>query len=275
MSKTVGIYCFTNLINNKKYIGQSINIEDRVTQHRSRYKIENDSGYKSAFHSALRKYGLENFSFSIIEECTIEELDDKERYWIQKYNTISPYGYNLTPGGQKNKVDYTKRICPICGKVKSRGAKICKECFSHSAKYTKHIEHTEPLLTLSNFSIQNVDDVLSTSWEAAAKKIGYKSGNSLKKRFKSFGVPAQKEELFQYYEKQTGKQHFKQNQTKQLKIKKNSPKKCAVYDLSGKLLQIFSSVGEAARQMNLHSGHICECCNGKRTKYKNLIWKYI
>lgn len=266
MSKITGIYCFTNLINNKRYIGQSIDVQERISQHKYRYKVKNDSGYRSAFHSALRKYGWENFSFSIIEECTIEELDNKEKYWIQKYNTMSPYGYNLTVGGQKNKADYTRKICPICGKAKSRGAKICKECSGN---------HTKPLLTSSNFSIKNIDDVLSTSWEAAAKKMGYKSGNSLKKRFKAFGIPVQKEKLFQYYEEQTGKQHPKQCQINQPKIKKEVSKKCAVYDLSGHLLQTFSSTREASRQMNLHSGHISECCNGKRAKYKNLIWKYI
>lgn len=280
MSKITGIYCFTNLINNKKYIGQSIDIQERISQHKYRYKVKNDSGYRCAFHSALRKYGWENFSFSVVEECAIEELDNKERYWIQKYNTMSPCGYNLTVGGQKNKADYTRKICPICGRVKSRGSKVCKECHTaysfYSRKNTPYFgNNIKPLLVASDFSIKNIEDVLSTSWEAAAKKLGYKSGNSLKKRFKAFGVPVQKEKLFQYYEEQTGKQHPKQCQINQPKIKKEISKKCAVYDLSGHLLQTFSSTREASRQMNLHSGHISECCNGKRAKYKNLIWKYI
>ena len=276
MSKITGIYCFTNLINDKKYIGQSIDVQERISQHKYRYKLENDTGYKSAFHSALRKYGWENFSFSIVEECTIEELDNKEKYWIQKCNTMSPCGYNLTVGGQKNKTDYTKRICPICGKVKSKGAKVCRECSLHPGNHTNHPgNHTKPLLTSFDFSIENVDDVLSTSWEAAAKKMGYRSGNALKKRFKAFGVPTQKEKLFKYYEEQTGKQHPKQSQIKPPKVKKEIRKKCAVYDLSGNLLQTFPSIREASRQMNLHSGRICECCSGKRSKYKDLVWKYV
>lgn len=49
----------------------------------------------------MRKYGIENFSFEIIEECKKEELNDKEKYWINYFNTFFN-GYNLTTGGQGN-----------------------------------------------------------------------------------------------------------------------------------------------------------------------------
>lgn len=45
------------------------------------------------------KYGIENFNFKILEECSKSELNDKERYYIQKYNTLAPNGYNLQKGG--------------------------------------------------------------------------------------------------------------------------------------------------------------------------------
>jgi hypothetical protein len=48
----------------------------------------------------MRKYGIENFSFTIIEECSIEDLDNKEKYWIAYYNsTDKNKGYNRTEGG--------------------------------------------------------------------------------------------------------------------------------------------------------------------------------
>lgn len=101
----IGIYCITNLINGKKYIGQSNNVEKRWGKHRkSPFNSKNES-YNSPFYQAIRKYGLDNFSFEIIEECKIEELDEKEIYWISFYQTFPPdlgKGYNLTPGGDKN-----------------------------------------------------------------------------------------------------------------------------------------------------------------------------
>lgn len=51
-------------------------------------------------YRAIRKYGLDNFEFSVIEECAIIELDEKEEFYIQQYNTVIPYGYNMSLGGQ-------------------------------------------------------------------------------------------------------------------------------------------------------------------------------
>lgn len=49
----------------------------------------------------MNKYGTENFTFKIIEECDYEILDVRERYWINKLNTLEPYGYNIKNGGNK------------------------------------------------------------------------------------------------------------------------------------------------------------------------------
>lgn len=49
----------------------------------------------------MNKYGINNFSFNVIEECDCDVLDDRERYWIKKLNTLEPYGYNISNGGKK------------------------------------------------------------------------------------------------------------------------------------------------------------------------------
>lgn len=88
-----GIYMFTNKCTEKSYIGQSINIEKRYNAHL--FKMSE----KSLFHDELHYYGIHNFDFEILEECSVQDLDDREMYYIKKYNTISPNGYNLTAGG--------------------------------------------------------------------------------------------------------------------------------------------------------------------------------
>ena len=87
-----GIYKIENLLNGKSYIGQSIEIEHRFAKH----KCAKDDFY---IHRAIRKYGVENFSFKILEECNLEELNEKEKYWIKYYNSLTPNGYNMIPGG--------------------------------------------------------------------------------------------------------------------------------------------------------------------------------
>ena len=57
----IGIYKITNKINNKIYIGQSIDIKERWKQHFYKAYNKKESGYNSAIHQAFRKYGYENF----------------------------------------------------------------------------------------------------------------------------------------------------------------------------------------------------------------------
>lgn len=93
-----GIYCIENKINNKKYIGQSQNIKTRWNSHiRKLDKNIHDNKY---LQSSWNKYGKDNFKFYIIEKCKIEILDEREIYWIGKYDANNEkYGYNLTSGG--------------------------------------------------------------------------------------------------------------------------------------------------------------------------------
>ena len=94
----IGIYKIENLINHKVYIGQSRHISERWRAHRTKYQIDDTHLYRS-----MRKYGIENFSFTVIEECSIEDLDNREKYWIAYYNsTDENKGYNRTDGGQNS-----------------------------------------------------------------------------------------------------------------------------------------------------------------------------
>lgn len=96
----IGIYKFTNKINNKAYIGQSVNIEHRRQQHISSAYYSKSNTYNTVFHQAIRKYGSENFNFEILTICKIEELDILEKYYIQRENSMVPNGYNMTSGGE-------------------------------------------------------------------------------------------------------------------------------------------------------------------------------
>ena len=94
----IGIYKITNLINHKIYIGQSVNIEQRWKEHR---KLMNSQRCKHfPLYRAFNKYGIENFSFKIIRQCSKKELNQLEKFYIKKYNCVVPLGYNCTLGGE-------------------------------------------------------------------------------------------------------------------------------------------------------------------------------
>lgn len=96
-----GIYQITNKLNGKKYIGQSKHIQQRFNEHILDSFNPNKKSYNFPIHSAIRKYGLENFTFEVIEECSVELLNEREQYYIQQFNTLNN-GYNCTPGGEIN-----------------------------------------------------------------------------------------------------------------------------------------------------------------------------
>lgn len=94
---TTGIYKVTNNINNKVYIGQSLNIEKRISSHL--YDAKNSGRPQTGLEVAIRKYGEEHFIFKIIEVCDVEKLDEREIFWINFYNSYEE-GYNRTLGGK-------------------------------------------------------------------------------------------------------------------------------------------------------------------------------
>jgi len=91
---TTGIYMITNLATDDIYIGQSKNIErrfiDHITPGHDTEEIDRD----------INKYGKSMFTFEILEECSIEELDDREAYYIDLYDATL-FGYNKLRGGQQ------------------------------------------------------------------------------------------------------------------------------------------------------------------------------
>ena len=121
------IYCYTNILNGKKYVGQ--------TRYSLRQRAGKDGkGYNTQFKfgKAISKYGWDNFKCSvleIIEEDTLEKLSSKlniqERYWINKLNTYKE-GYNCDLGGNSKIVsDHTKELLRKAnlGKVSSEESK--------------------------------------------------------------------------------------------------------------------------------------------------------
>lgn len=83
------IYCYTNKETGKRYIGQTIHPEQRKRNHIHDANVKGSDFY---FHRSLRKRGIDGFEYEVLEET--DNLSVREEYWIQKYNTVWPKGYN-------------------------------------------------------------------------------------------------------------------------------------------------------------------------------------
>ena len=93
----IGIYKITNLITNKIYIGQSVDIERRWKQHIESSKDPTNSSYYNQLYTDFRYYGINNFSFEVLE--TIDRKDKKllnelELKYMKKFDTLKS-GYNI------------------------------------------------------------------------------------------------------------------------------------------------------------------------------------
>lgn len=101
-----GIYLIRNLVNNKIYVGQAVNVRRRWLEHLRAgqpeiYSNAHERDLRTAIHLAIQKYGIENFSISILEKCERNELNEKEIYWIKTLKSNDKkIGYNLTSGGE-------------------------------------------------------------------------------------------------------------------------------------------------------------------------------
>ena len=243
----IGIYKIINKVNGKLYIGQSIDIKDRWEQHRYKAFNSKEVAYNSAIHQAFRKYGMEAFEFEVIEECLKEELDEKERYWIAFYNSLSPNGYNITPGGQKGKASKRATHCLKCGKEIGRDNKtgLCLSCVQTKVFLDKEELYQRLVEYQGNFT-------------KVASLYGL-TDNAIRKKCKNFGLP-----------------HLSSDY-KNLKQKKQSKRPVAKLDKeTGEVLETFESIADAARSLGLKKGnHITEACQGKLKVVCGFCWTYL
>ena len=91
-----GIYKITNQKNNMCYIGQARDIAERFKQH-AKCGLGIDTPQGNKLYAAMIQDGLWNFSFELLEKCTKEELNEKEKYYIKLYQS-KDFGYNMTKG---------------------------------------------------------------------------------------------------------------------------------------------------------------------------------
>ena len=127
----IGIYGIKNMVNNHIYIGKTgMNFGDRWDSHRALLRAKKH--FNQYLQYSWNKYGEENFSFIIVEECATEELDDKERYYIQLYRDMG-LAYNFADGGEggsflgKHLSEETKRKIGDKNRVHMTGRRLSEE----------------------------------------------------------------------------------------------------------------------------------------------------
>ena len=242
--KVYYIYMTTNLINNKKYIGQ----------HKG-YIDDNYLGSGTTITKAIQKYGRENFSKTIIEICSPSNIDEREKYWIKKYNAVEDKNfYNNQEGG-----------------TGGDGWRACQNWMKNNPSKAKQI--------------------YKANGENLQKWV--KANPELSKQNTEIMLSAARE--WQKNNPDKVKQHMKQVNKKKIQWQKEHPdeykKQVDAWRRAGseansqKILcittnKIFSSISEAARFYNTYQTNISKVLSGERKSAgrdpetgKKLFWK--
>lgn len=172
-----GIYSITNTINGFRYIGQSKNIGKRWAEHLETMNKPNNR----LLYKAIEEYGIENFTFSILEICSEDLLDEKEKHYIDLYATYMGFkeckGYNMTLGGKgiesDNRVLALKRnsvLIPFNKEILSIKNSIKIYVYlKNTADY--NIDTGERVLDYTHLSTAQMTKDLKTSLSSIYRKI--------------------------------------------------------------------------------------------------------
>lgn len=244
----IGIYTIINIINNKKYIGQSIDIENRFIRHKS--ELNNNRHINRHLQASWNKYGKDNFKFQIVEECTKEELNKREKYWIKYYDTYKN-GYNMNLGGD--------------------GITGCKHTKEQISKMRK-IQNPKPILRF-DFNY-NFLGYYEGGYCHASKELNY-TKECILRCCNHSGNKISYKDSYWVYEEEYLNNNFSWNkyltQTKICEIskeksKRNNSKKIYQYDLKRNLIKIWDSFSEieSAGFTRNQVNTICNKRKGKR-----------
>lgn len=221
-------------------------MENRLAHHKS--ELKHNRHANSYLQNSWNKYGSENFSFLIVEQCTEDQLDERERYYIQYYQTMNrEHGYNRESGGSKLKhmsEDSKKKMSEakqgvydgdknpmygVCIKWTEERRQKMSERFSgcNNPMYGKHVE-------------------FSQEWKAEHSK-----------RMSGVNNPF-------YGQKHTEETKLRMRKNNRLKKQVTCIETGATYD----------SVQEAGRQTGVYSDSIGKCCRGTQHTAGGYHWQY-
>lgn len=239
--KICGIYMIKNKINGKIYIGQSVNINQRKSRHKS--DLNKNKHGNSHLQNSWNKYEEKNFEFTIIEECNVDMLNNKEIYWINYYDSCNnSNGYNEKTGGNNNFVLSDNYI----NKMREAQFKI-------------------PILQI------NLNGIIVKEWSGAreasktlniSQSCIWQCVNNNRKTYKNFiWIKKEKYKINNF----NINDYINQN---------TQPIKIVQLNLYGNLIKIWNSSSEAHIIGHFDSSSIIKCCKHKSKSHKRYMWLY-
>lgn len=173
-----GIYLITNKVNNKHYVGQTINLRKRLLKHLND-STNNDRVNHILLYKAFRKYGIDNFEVSILIQFEYSDnikciLDEKEIAYIEEFKSYGELGYNQTIGGDAGVLGY-KMTNEQREKIRQAALKNCvnrKQCFAKDLDTGEITEYSSTTEMSEKLNIQRTG--ISKCLSGKQKKVSNK-----------------------------------------------------------------------------------------------------
>ena len=280
------IYCYTNKINGKQYVGQTKNgLKRRAGTNGIEYV---ESG--SYFGNAITKYGWDNFVPEILEEgLTLDEANEREEYWIAELNTLAPNGYNLAKGGNNHETHELTR------KKISNSRMGYKYSEEHNRRQSERFkgegnprfgEHcsdeTKEKISRANKGKTSYWKGKHLSEETKRKLSESKKGQIItdetreKLRKAHAGRKVSEEVRKKCGDTQRGKiisYECRDKISKTLINNEYNSKRVSQYTLDGQFVAEYPSIAEAARQTGAKAPHITQQIQGRYKSTGGFVWK--
>lgn len=286
------IYCYTDKLNGKKYVGQSISEERRKKDH-----LREKQKHKALFDKVLQKKDIENFEYEILFETNEKRseifniLNEKEKYYIKLFNSQVPNGYNISEGGrsvnwmigykpteetlQKLRDSHKGKQSSMKGKhyskeqrkiIRGKRDKTIKEKYVNG----KIIPQRENIIM---FEIINAKDANLVGIFPNAKEIERQFGINFKRihyvmRKK---CPLDSKYIFVYEKEYNDNKEILDLILSKKSAKLAEHKKVEQLDLNGNLIATYL-LSDAT---NMFGRHVSDCCNGKRYTTKGFKFRWI
>jgi len=244
----IGIYKITSP-SGKIYIGQSTNIPEREKHYKRITPVKN----QIKIFNSLNKHGWDKHMFEIIEECSIDKLDERETYWKQHYL-------------DQHNGDWNKML--FLGIYDSGGGpkeQHTKDKMSLNIKKAKQLMTDERRQEIGNNISQGHSNMTEEEKQNWGLKISESHNNMTNEEKQNWGLKIK--------EKKIGHDCYKDPERAK-KIAEKTSRPILQYDLDGNFIKEWKSLSEAAKNTNSNIGSISRVVNGTLKKAGGFIWKF-
>lgn len=242
-----GIYMWINRLNGKKYVGSSVNLKRRLLEYYNINRLLNENSMP--INTALLKYGYQNFSFTILEFCDLDNLMSREKYFFDVYSP--EYNILNIPGSPSRGSGWKHSEATI---ENMRVAALNRD---KSLAAVDKLSAAQPnSIKVEVIDLETNISTVYNAIKAAARALGID-----RRYIEQYISLNQDKPVFNKYT-------FKLINCSEIKIEKiqKTSKKIEVTNIITKQVTIYTSIGEAARALGYHQASISLYLKEKRTK---------